>query len=208
MVCLPASRLGIHFCGNPPIFVKIAYDSPLRGEVLVGMVIDTLEMPGGPTYMQLGTGVLVQFLQDSCEMEGHILTLKNAITTMMTKKPDEFEVSLPHGSLRASFKGTPPKVTRFSNESQVRDKILIGLVIDKLILKDGSTYAGLCTVELVKILANNANLSDRLLILKNPATQKLRKCNGTLLDEEFLTLPSGVISWDFTCRQASGDCSD
>jgi hypothetical protein len=112
VVCLPALRLGIHFCVNPPIFIKIAYDSPFRGEVLVGMAIDTLEMPGGPTYMQLGTRELVQLLQDFYEMEGHILTLKNTIATTMTKKLDKVEVSLPPGSLWASFKGKPPKVTK------------------------------------------------------------------------------------------------
>jgi hypothetical protein len=175
VVHLPASRLGIHFCGNPPIFIKIAYDSLFRGKVLVGMAINTLEIPGGPAYMQRGTGELVQLFQDSCEMEDHVLTLKNTITTMMTKKPDEVEVSLPPGSFGASFKRTPPKVTRFSNDFQERDKIQIGLVIDKLILKDGTTYAGLYTAELTKILANNASSSDHLLILKNPATQKLSK---------------------------------
>jgi hypothetical protein len=42
----------------------------LMGKVLVRMAIDTLELPGGPTYMQLGTEVFLHLLHDTADTEG------------------------------------------------------------------------------------------------------------------------------------------
>ncbi len=54
MIHLPNSSLSIGFTGTSPIISSITDNSPFWGEVLVGMAIDTLEIPGSPTYMQLG----------------------------------------------------------------------------------------------------------------------------------------------------------
>lgn len=53
MIHLPNSSLSIGFTGTSPIISSITDNSSFWGEVLVGMAIDTLEMPGSPTYMQL-----------------------------------------------------------------------------------------------------------------------------------------------------------
>ncbi len=82
-----------------------------------------------------------------------MINLKNLVTTTMTKKPDEVEIHLPPGSLGAIFIGTPLKVTKFWMDSPVKNKLVIGLVIDKLILKDGTTYVGLTIKEFLRILA-------------------------------------------------------
>lgn len=109
--------------------------------------------------MQLQTEELVQPLHDTADTEGQMINLKNPATTTMTKKPDEVEVCLPPGLLRAIFIGTPPKITKFWMDSPVKNKLPIGLVIDKLILEDGTTYVGITIKEFLKILASNAESS-------------------------------------------------
>lgn len=119
---LPTSTIGISFSGTPPTITKIADSSIFRGEsrALIGMAIDTLVLPGGPTYMELCTKDLGKLLGDSSDISGRQLTLKNPATRAMSKKPDEVEVKLPSGSLGVIFKGTPPKVVRFFRDSPVR----------------------------------------------------------------------------------------
>lgn len=197
------SALGIDITGTPPVVTGIAESSPLRGEDLVGMAIDTFVLLGGPTYMELSTEEFGQLLQDTNSTDGRLITLKNPATAAMSKRPDEVEVKLPSGVLGCYFVGTSPKVKRFDADSPVRDKIPVGLVVDTLTLEDGTSYSGLSNVEFVKMLADSTDSSERVLLLKNPATRKLSIRQIRLPDEKTVTIPGGYLGVTFAGEKAA-----
>jgi hypothetical protein len=203
MVYLPTERLGVSFSGTPPTITKIAEDSPVATEFMVGLAADTLIMPGGPTYMELSTPELVKLLTDSVDVEGRMITLKNPATTKMTKKPDAMEVKLPKGKLGVVFTGTPPKVTRFFDDSPMKDKLPIGLVVDMLTLEDGTVIAGCSGKELAGILADNSFSSGRTLLLKNPSTRRLSTRQIMPPDEKIVVIPAGSLGVSFKGKHAT-----
>jgi hypothetical protein len=203
MVYLPTERLGVSFSGTPPTITKIAEDSPVATEFMVGLAADTLIMPGGPTYMELSTPELVKLLKDSVDVEGRMITLKNPATTKMTKKPDAMEVKLPKGKLGVVFTGTPPKVTRFFDDSPMKDKLPIGLVVDMLTLEDGTVIAGCSGKELAGILADNSFSSGRTLLLKNPSTRRLSTRQIMPPDEKIVVIPAGSLGVSFKGKHAT-----
>jgi hypothetical protein len=56
------------------------------------------------------------------------------------------------------------------DDSDMKDLFREGLVIEPLILPDGSTYSGLTTKELVVVLRGSFDVEGRRAILKNPKT--------------------------------------
>ena len=203
MVYLPTERLMVSFSGKPATITKIADESPVAGEFMVGLAADTLIMPGGPTYMELATPELVKLLKDTVDVEGRMLTLKNPATTKMTKKPDAMEVKLPKGKLGVVFTGTPPKVTRFFDDSPMKDKLPIGLVVDMLTLEDGTVVAGCSGKELAGILADNSFSSGRTLLLKNPSTRRLSTRQIMPPDEKTVVIPAGSLGVSFKGKHAT-----
>eukprot|EP00544_Gedaniella_sp_CCMP2646_P011301 CAMPEP_0202494188 /NCGR_PEP_ID=MMETSP1361-20130828/10970_1 /ASSEMBLY_ACC=CAM_ASM_000849 /TAXON_ID=210615 /ORGANISM="Staurosira complex sp., Strain CCMP2646" /LENGTH=654 /DNA_ID=CAMNT_0049124611 /DNA_START=78 /DNA_END=2042 /DNA_ORIENTATION=+ len=203
MVYLPTERLGVSFSGTPPTITKIAEESPVATEFMVGLAADTLIMPGGPTYMELSTPELVKLLKDTVDVEGRMITLKNPATTKMTKKPDAMEVKLPKGKLGVVFTGTPPKVTRFFDDSPMKDKLPIGLVVDMLTLEDGTVIAGCSGKELAGILADNSFSSGRTLLLKNPSTRRLSTRQIMPPDEKIVVIPAGSLGVSFKGKHAT-----
>ena len=203
MVYLPTARLGVSFSGTPPTVTRIADDSPVKDEFMVGLACDTLVMPGGPTYMQLTTPELVSILKDSADIDGRMITLKNPATTKMSKKPDAMEVKLPKGKLGVVFTGSPPKVTRFFEDSPMKDKLPIGLVVDMLTLEDGTVVAGVSGKELAQILADNSFSSGRTLLLKNPETRRLSTRQIMPPDEKTVIIPAGSLGVSFKGKHAT-----
>jgi hypothetical protein len=203
MVYLPTERLGVSFSGTPPTITKIAETSPVKDEFMVGLAADTLVMPGGPTYIELTTPELVTLLKDTVDVEGRMITLKNPATTKMTKKPDAMEVKLPKGKLGVVFTGTPPKVTRFFEDSPMKDKLPIGLVVDMLTLEDGTVVAGVSGKELAQILADNSFSSGRTLLLKNPSTRRLSTRQIMPPDEKTVMIPAGSLGVSFKGKNAT-----
>jgi hypothetical protein len=97
---LPASRIGVTFRGSPPVVTKIAEDSPfLDGELMVGLAVDTVTLADGSKHMQLSTSTLVKLLNDTADMEGRKVVLRNPSTMNFTRKPNVVEVPLPRGKL-------------------------------------------------------------------------------------------------------------
>jgi hypothetical protein len=203
MVYLPTSRLGVSFSGSPPTITRIAEDSPVADEFMVGLAADTLVLPGGPTYMELSTPDLVGLLRDTADIDGRMITLKNPATTKMSKKPDAMEVKLPAGKLGVVFTGTPPKVSRFQDNSPMKDKLPLGLVVDMLTLEDGTVVAGVSGKELASILADNSFSSGRTLLLKNPNTRRLSTRQIMPPDEKTVVIPSGSLGVSFKGKHAT-----
>jgi hypothetical protein len=59
---LPSGYLGITFAGKHLVIVAIEYDSPLKDQFCIGMVIDMLSLPDGTLYSGLLSIELVNVL--------------------------------------------------------------------------------------------------------------------------------------------------
>lgn len=169
--------LGVVFTGTPPKVSRFLEGSPMVGKVFVGMVVDILTLDDGTMLSGLTVKELVEALNESGETDGRTMLLKNPATRRLSARqilpPDEKEVVLPSGSLGVSFKGELGKITRMADDSPMKGTFREGMVLDTLILPDGSTYSGLTSKELGVVLRGSSDLEGRRAILKNPETSAL-----------------------------------
>lgn len=79
---LPSGKLGITLKGFPPVVTAVTPDSPLAGEVLPGMTIDQLIIPGSPPFTLASGGFtdlnVTKRLMENSHVEGRVLVLKYA----------------------------------------------------------------------------------------------------------------------------------
>ena len=115
--------------------------------MFIGMVIDTITLDDGTMLSGLSVKELVKALNESAETDGRTMLLKNPDTQRLSAKqvvlPNETKVELPSGYLGVSIKGKVGKITRILDDSPVKGSFHEGMVIDTLILPNGSTYSGL-----------------------------------------------------------------
>jgi hypothetical protein len=226
VVELPASHLGVTFEGSPPVITEIAEDSPLKDELMVGLAVDTVTLADGSKHMEFATSSLVKMLKDTDDMVDRAVVLRNPSTMKFTSKPAVVEVTLPRGELGESlaslqirdmlffsssgirvrvlsamlgvvFAGTPPKVTNFLEGSPMVGKIFIGMVVDVLMLDDGTMLSGLNAKELVEVLKESDETDGRTMLLKNnPSCTRNNKLSAKQIlppDEKKVELPPGYL---------------
>ena len=195
---LPVGTLGMFLKKGPPVAInKVKDESPLKVEAIVGLAIDTLTLPDGQVFMEVDTNELIRIFQETTNIEGRVLLLKNPALGNFTKKPDSKEVALPAGSLDTIFKGTPPVIHKLKAGCPLKKDFTVGLFVDMLTLGDGTVMSGFTATELVAILKENMNTEGRSLLLKNPATREPSAKNLILPDEKTVILPSGILGVSF-----------
>jgi len=224
-------KLGLNFATSfPPRVEKISDVSQLADcGVVIGMVVDTLELKDGTVYCEMETGELVGHLKRTKEDDGRFITFINPKVRSLTPKPpnfpdalrneppaeegpDEVMVALPVGSIGVVLTGTPPRVTRISENSAIGGQIRENLVVDTLMLEDGTTRYNLDSTELVSLLKENAHSDGRIIRFINydvlPLTEDPNKADRgmfTALDERqdeedgvmVIHLPAGSIGLVF-----------
>jgi hypothetical protein len=77
LVYLPSTRLGVNFNGKPPTIVGISKDSQVANEFMVGLVADTVIVPGHPTYVDFTSDELDKILENTVAIQGRVIRLKN-----------------------------------------------------------------------------------------------------------------------------------
>lgn len=194
-IILPTGKLAIMFKGKAPCSVSsVAKTSPLRAILPIGMAVDSLVI-GEQTLIDMDAVTLAGVLSSTSSIEGRILTLKNpdAEDVVFQKMPNTKEVPLPAGKLGVSLKGSPPMATKFADGSPVEGVFPPGMFIDMITMSDGTIMAGLSTAELVAVLADSSEETDRTLTFKNPATKEPSPPGIILPDVKKVRLPSGKI---------------
>jgi hypothetical protein len=196
-VKLPAGKIGVVFKGTPPMIKSIKDDSPVKDEVMEGMVVDVLTLEDGEQLCEMSTQELTFELNYAIESEGRVLLLKNPETAEMTKKeakpiPDYTEVTLPAGKLGVTFKGKPPMVTSINRDSSVRKELVEGMVVDSLTV-EATKFIDMDVRKLVNILAKSFDSEERVMVLKNPETQEI----STMPDTMEVVLPAGKLGVSF-----------
>jgi len=226
-----ANELTVPLMSGQPLGVKFATDFPPRIKsisdtsqlvshgVVKGMVVDTLALQDGTIYHEMETSELVQHLKDTAHHEGRVLTLINPKVRPLTKKldaprePDSFQrvlqddeiiVTLPAGSIGVVLNGKPPTVVRISEESTIGDQIREGLVVDTLMLEDGSIHYQLDSTELVHLLKEHSYSYGRVIRFINHDVLPLTVEPGTAAapsvkedDALVVSLPAGAIGLVF-----------
>jgi hypothetical protein len=110
----------------------------------------------------LSTPALLSILQSSAGQDGRFLYLKADVADLSSPGGC---VVLPSGPLKIVFKGTPPVVYKIQDESPLLGRMAEGVMVDCLELPDGSSFAGLSTSELLKILKATTDQVGRKLTL-------------------------------------------
>jgi hypothetical protein len=194
-ITLPTGKLSVMFKGKAPCRVSsLAKTSPLRAVLPIGMAVDSLTVEE-QTYIDVDAMMLAGLLSSTNAIEGRILSLKNPDVegVVFQKKPDSVEVQLPSGRLGVSLKGTPPMPTKYSEDSPVAGIFPTDMFIDMITMSDGTIMTGLTTPELVAVLADSSEESERTLTFKNPKTKEPSPPGIILPDVKKVRLPSGKI---------------
>jgi len=183
-VTLPSGKIGLILDGEPPQILDMHEESPLLVEgVVIGMVVDTLELEDGSKFYEMETSQFQGLLADNAESEERKVRFINPTTMELTppedmfgaaedtqEMPDELELLLPVGKLGINFKGEPPEVVAINPESPLIDEGLIeGMVVDTLTLEDGQVMQELSSDSLRDALMDNADSDGRIIRFVNPA---------------------------------------
>lgn len=183
-VSLPAGPVGIVFKGTPPMITRLTDACPLKSELTVGLFVDMVTLDDGTVMSGLTTSELVAVLKEEAASGGRTLLLKNPKTKEPSAKdtilPEEKAIVLPGDSIGVSFKGTPPKVNRIIDESPMKGKFRVGMVVDSLEIpgvgeEAATTYAGMSSLELVKVIRETKGMEGRRIVLKNPTATLTEK---------------------------------
>ena len=207
-IILPAGKLsdvfkGVMFKGDAPCVVsEVAKNSPLRAVLPVGMAVDSL-IVGKLTYVDMDANTLSGYLSNSSLIEGRVLKLKDPDVegVEFQKNPDMKEVVLPPGKLGVTVKGTPPMPTKYTEDSSVCGLFPTGMFIDMITMSDGTIMTGLSTPELVAILKDSSDETERTLIFKNPKTREPSAPGIILPDEKKIQLPVGKLGVFFKGKE-------
>lgn len=198
-VKLPIGKLGVIFKGKSPCLVSsVNKQSPVVRDLPTGMAVDSLTV-GKLTYIDMDAMELAGYLGSSGETEGRVLKLKNPEVEGVTfqKLPDSKEVSVPSDKLGVVFKGSPPMAVSYREGSSVEGVFPTGMFVDMITLSDGTIMTGLSTTELVAVLRDSSNETERTMTFKNPKTKEPSSSGIILPEESKIVLPSGSLGVSF-----------
>jgi len=195
VVDLPQGFIGVKLTGKPPRVTDIMENSPIRSEIGVGLVVDTLTLEDGEKCYQLDANELNNILNKTSKSNGRIMRFINHDILPLTKEPsgeDEVLVRLPAGLIGVVLTGKPPRVVRISENSSIGDQIREDLVVDTLILEDGRKYYQLDSTELIHMLKVSSHSHGRIIRFINNDVLSLTE-EPSLGDEVIVPLPAGSI---------------
>eukprot|EP00546_Thalassionema_frauenfeldii_P011878 CAMPEP_0178909954 /NCGR_PEP_ID=MMETSP0786-20121207/8824_1 /TAXON_ID=186022 /ORGANISM="Thalassionema frauenfeldii, Strain CCMP 1798" /LENGTH=1038 /DNA_ID=CAMNT_0020582143 /DNA_START=385 /DNA_END=3501 /DNA_ORIENTATION=- len=86
---LPMGKLGMSFKGRRARIARIHAGSVLEDQLYLGMLIDTIEIPGGSTFSGLKASEASRILKDTSKVEGRILTLRGPTQTELLALRDD-----------------------------------------------------------------------------------------------------------------------
>lgn len=162
---LPVGAIGVTFKDEPPVITKISDDSPMANKLQVGMVVSEVDIPGKIKTSGMSTSELVRILKAFSDVKGRVLAAQHASES--GRMGSVSMVTLPPGSIGVSFAGSPPRITKISDNSPVAVCLEIGQLVEELIVPDEMTMKGMNTSELVRTLKAFSNTEGRVLVVKD-----------------------------------------
>lgn len=216
IAAVPSGSLGIDVKGTPPKIVDMAGDSCLHDYgVVVGMVVDTIELEDSTKHYEMSSETCVELLSDNVDSEGRTLVFINPDLVDLTAAPVddnnnndgdggmplECEAFLPAGPLGVAFSDdVPPVITELQDDSCLHDyEVHVGMVVDTLTLGDGTIHYELQLNRLMDILQAHRDEDGKILRFVHPDHLELLTPQPPYdgPDEVTCTVPSGSLGCAF-----------
>ncbi|KAI2512788.1 hypothetical protein MHU86_1576 [Fragilaria crotonensis] len=178
-VVLPTGKLGVVFQNQNDTTVVLCMkeDSPMLIDLVAGMVVDTLTLPGGNELRGLCTSELCKALNSTIEFEGRTMLLKSPhsmdLPAIATTKI-MLDVLGDGRDLGLLVEGYPAAVTEIASTSPLVGMVLPGQQLLSIGLKSGAEYNMPTCAEVQSLLQNIRNDAPSFLLLKN-STQRTQK---------------------------------
>eukprot|EP00546_Thalassionema_frauenfeldii_P003674 CAMPEP_0178937826 /NCGR_PEP_ID=MMETSP0786-20121207/25984_1 /TAXON_ID=186022 /ORGANISM="Thalassionema frauenfeldii, Strain CCMP 1798" /LENGTH=1197 /DNA_ID=CAMNT_0020616463 /DNA_START=228 /DNA_END=3821 /DNA_ORIENTATION=+ len=190
LACVFPGPLGFRMEGEPPMVQSMEEDSVLHDfGVVVGMVVDTIEVEGGETHYELTTEQATELLQQYENADERILRFINPdvhdvtptptpqeeeeeeVEEIVKEMPPELYCAVPSGDLGVIFdeQEQPPKVAALEDDSCLKDfGVVPGMVVDTIELEDSTKHYELTTNELTDLLLQHEYSEGRMICFINP----------------------------------------
>jgi len=199
-VILPMGPLGLTFKGYPAVITSVKSTSALAGRVAQGMAVDYVTV-NRRDYMDMNAVDLANLIKSTTDVPGRMMKLRlPSQTDEFSRIPDELEVVLPPGKLGVTFTGRPAVAKSFRDDSPIAASIPPGMFIDKFVMPDGYSQAGMSTRELVGLLNQFINEEGRCIVLRNAKTSQPSNPQVLYPMEKTVTISTGKLGLSFKGR--------
>lgn len=165
---LPTTKLGVSFKGSKLGKVsKVGPDSPLKGKIRVGFVVDSIRMPNGVSYVGYGAIDMTGVLKATADTPGRIMVLKSP------ENPDMPTAAVRHipisrfgnaEEVGVFVSGDPVTVDDYS--SALQGKIYKGDIILAVDDNKGKVYENLDAEQLEDAIQDCSGSTGRFLVVK------------------------------------------
>jgi hypothetical protein len=184
-VTLPEGDIGatIATVKDRPVITKIGAESTLKAKLRIGLCVDKVTLDDGTVIVGHSTEEINEFLTDDTANPGRKLSLVAPTMGMSAKSltlPKVKTVQLPSGSLGVAFKSKKyTTILSMKADSPMRGLFRVGMVVDSVIMDDGTEFRGLDAKDLGSALKHSVEAEGRTMLLKNPAAKNLPEFSTT-----------------------------
>lgn len=171
-VTIGPGPVGVSFGGNPTTIRAFKEGSQLEGKVPPGYYLDAVMAADGYYQSGMTTKEVVGLLGFLNKQERTLIFKSNVMepSPKTEKFPARIALELPAGKLGISFRGKRnARVSRLHEESKLKGKAYISMVVESIEIPGGSTFNNLTAAECAKILADTKNTKGRTLTLTAPS---------------------------------------
>jgi len=164
----------------------------MQGKIKIGYIFDSLILLDGTVFDGLTTKELIATLTEHGEEEGRKMKMKMGL-------PDSTEIALPEGDVGAKVEmvNGQPVITKIGTRSSLKKSLRVGLVVDKVVLEDGTTASGMDAEEIMTLLADDNGSGGRRLSLVNPTKKGMSQRGMVYPKEKIVDLPTGKLGTSF-----------
>mmetsp|Transcript_34269 Transcript_34269/g.39011 ORF Transcript_34269/g.39011 Transcript_34269/m.39011 type:complete len:765 (+) Transcript_34269:112-2406(+) len=161
------------------LLTRIAYDSPLRKELRVGMAVDAIELEDGYKVTGYSAEEFNEILDSSDNDAQRTLILRDPNSELSSRQcilPMYKKIDLPMGTtdeVGLRLTGEISKIASVKAGGPLAGTARPGFVIEMLKHPDGHEFRGLSGTQMTETIDGTSGADGRVVILKNPETNKL-----------------------------------
>lgn len=167
------TNLGVSFSGVPPRIRQVQEDSPLNGRIHSGQIVEGVSVPNHVDILGIMTSLQLKAVLNNYpdEHDRRIYLTTNIATAAHHTR---LKITLPAGSIKMEFSGTPPVVDCVAEDSPFCGIVRQGLQVESLQIIDDEfrvSVSDLTSEHLEALLLHYAHRQDRVLLLKKRPRQ-------------------------------------
>eukprot|EP00548_Thalassiothrix_antarctica_P005950 CAMPEP_0194147238 /NCGR_PEP_ID=MMETSP0152-20130528/22603_1 /TAXON_ID=1049557 /ORGANISM="Thalassiothrix antarctica, Strain L6-D1" /LENGTH=793 /DNA_ID=CAMNT_0038847955 /DNA_START=66 /DNA_END=2447 /DNA_ORIENTATION=- len=189
VVVLQAGAHGLHVeeKNGKPILTRIDYDSPLRKELRVGMVVDTIVFEDGYKISGFSAKEIEGLLDASDDNAKRTIIFRNPDSELSSRSsslPLFQRIDLPAGTaneIGLRLTGEVAKITSITAGSPLDGSVRAGFVLETMKHPEGHEFRALSGKEMTRCINSTSAVEGRIAILKDPKQNKLPSMTTTKL---------------------------